>query len=135
MTPYQLDLIQQWHAAQAQLRQLEVRERELRSAVVQAMFGDYGEGSKTVDIGNGYTLKNVNSTRWDVQDTPELRLLEHNFKQYGETAEAGKALIVNKPRLSVRAFKALPQWGRAMMTPHITATPQLPQLSIINPKA
>lgn len=134
MTPDQLALLQKWHAVQAQLREMEAYERELRNAVVQQFFGDYGDGTKSQAVGNGYTLRNVNTTRWDVKDSPELRQLVHNFVHYGETSAAGSALLKNKPRMSLTAFKQLPQWGRDMMTPHVTATPQLPQLSIIPPK-
>ena len=135
MTAEQLALIQQWHAAKQQLASAEAFERELRSAVVKAMFGDYGDGSRNANIGNGYTLNNVNTTTYDVKDAPELRKLVQNFASYEATADIGRKLIKDKPRLSVSAYKALPQWGTALMVPFVTMRPQLPQLKIIAPES
>lgn len=133
MTPAQLVLIQQWHAAKQQLAAAEALERDLRSQVVFTMFGDYGDGTRRADIGNGYELSNVNNTRHEVKDSPELRQLIRNFVAHEPTATLGAALIKDKPRLSVRAYKALPPWGVKLMHPHVTTIPQLPQLSIIPP--
>lgn len=134
MTPAQLALIQEWDRARKVVAVAEGMERALRSQVVASMFGDYGDGSRNADIGNGYTLKNVNTTRYDLADNPAMRQLIRNFEQYAPTAEVGAALIKDKPRLSLTAYRKLPQWGKTLFDPFVTTTPQLPQLSIIPPR-
>ena len=134
MTPDQLDLVQRWHAAKQRLDAAALEEGALRAAVDYAMFGSNGDGSRTTDIGNGYKLRSINTTRYDVKDSPELRQLVRNFTAYEATADIGKALLKDKPRLSLRAYKALPQWGVNLMVPFVTSTPNVVQLSIIPPE-
>ena len=135
MTPEQLDLITQWHRAQAACQQWQDYERDLRQRVVLSMFGDYGDGSRSADIGNGYVLTNNNITRHDVKPSPELDAMMRRIADYKPTASIAPQLLAWKPRLSVRAYKLLPGEVRGQFDKFVTTTPQSPQLKIIPPKA
>lgn len=130
MTTEQLTLLQQWHAAKAAVETAEAFERDLRNKVVDAFFGDYGEGSRTADVGNGWKLQNTNAITYYVANKPEMVELQQRFAAHGETAEAGKTLLNWKPNLSVKAYKALPLWGRGMFDQFVTTKSSLAQLKL-----
>lgn len=134
LTPDQVHLLQTWHHAAATAAQWIEYERKCRDAFVAATFPDDDDGTFRADAGNGYSVKLLRTTRLDVADVPPMRQLVNKFAAFGETSDAGQALLKWKPRLSVRAYKALPSWGRAMMDQYVTSTPNAPQLELIAPK-
>ena len=134
LDPHAIALAKQWHDAQVALHEATTRERQARDAFVTQVFPAAIDGTHHADVGNGYSVKYVQTTRLDIANTAAMKELVNKFAQHGETSAVAQKLLSWKPRLSVTQYKALPLWGRGLLDEHITSTPNAPQLELVFPK-
>ncbi len=127
-------LAKQWHDAQLALHEATTRERQVRDAFVAQVFPGAIDGTHHAEVGNGYSIKYVQTTRLDIVNTPAMKELVNKFAQHGETSAIAQKLLSWKPRLSVTQYKALPLWARGLLDEHVTSTPNAPQLELMVPK-
>lgn len=133
VTAEQIALMQEWAKAKATAQQWADYELQLRQQIA-AQFGAAGDGSRTTDVGNGYKLGVVKSTRYTVDNTAEMRALVDKFIAFRDTEEVGTKLLKWKPSLSVSAYRKLPDWGRVYFDKFVTTTPNLPAIEIKGPQ-
>ena len=126
-------VIQEWMTAKTNADAWTKRERELRDYIVKAAFG-YDrvagniEGTKYLELGNGYKLKATFVTKLEVNIGPALDATLRYIKDQPETL--AKPLIIWKPVLSVTAYRQVGDEIRKMIAPCVTGKPQAPQVSV-----
>ncbi len=142
LTIEQSRLIQNWQEAKVAAAQAVIRERELRTQVVAALFPDATLGTNNLDIGNNWKLKFVKSINYKL-DTKDLDATtgEHNTDRalniIRSTGNDGPfiadRLVKWKPELSVAEYKMLSDTHKKIIDKGVTTSDALPEIELVSP--
>jgi hypothetical protein len=122
-------LLEQWYAAKQEAAEAQKkieRERELRAAVFSLAFPSPKEGTNSLDIGSGYTLKATYKLDRKVDDEAAQALI-------AEQAWTGN-FFKWKADLNVKKYKELPEEQRLVLDAVLTVKPASPTIEVTAPK-
>ena len=126
-------LIQEWMQARDAAKQWAEHERKLRDYVTASLFG-YDtvagniDGTKHLNLGNGWDLKAVFSKAYSVKDDDQFRLAMVAYRDL--PVPPAKPVITFKPTVSVSGWNACSDQVRALLSPVVTMKPSAPQLTV-----
>lgn len=131
------EYIRLWVEADAARKAWQAREIELRTYLASQfgynpnVQGSLPDGTHRRDIGNGYKLKLVVGTTYDVKDGEALRMALAAVRDLNDPLP--KPLVTFKPTLSKTAYDAAPVHIRAMLEPAVTMKNKAPVLELETP--
>lgn len=108
--------LKKWQSAKKKLNEWKKKEMELRRGVIQKLFGELEEGTKTLEQ-DGYKLKVSTSMNYTLEEAL-LPAVEEALMKLGIIP---KTVITYKPKLVVRAYKSLEGQAKEIMDEAITA--------------
>lgn len=132
LTPEQNTLLTQWNNSKTQLDAWKEAESADRKAVIAAfsLTAEDASGTETVEIGNGYRLKISKSLDYKLDNTDGK--LDKALEGYTDGVAA--LLVKWEPKLSVSAYKTLPEDEQLKIYDCLTIKPSSPQVKVEPPK-
>lgn len=132
LTPEQDSLLKDWYSTKQQLDAVKEAEGVLRRSVIEVFSQTPidASGTETIDVQNGWVLKIAKSLDYklDNKDGKLDKALE------GFTDGVAALLVSWEPKLSVKAFKSLPEDDQTKIYDCLTIKPSSPQVKLEPPK-
>lgn len=123
-----------WARSAEDLARIKAVELERRQELVEKLFADAGEGTTTLDLGNGFVLVCEKGVRYKL-DPEKTRAAEAALRKLGKVGDLiAKRLLKWKPDISVREYKALEDEHAALFSDALTITQSTPTLKLRPPK-
>lgn len=119
-----------WAAINVQLGKLKAQEMLLRMKIFKTMFPLPVEGTNSVPLTDGYVLK----AKYPISRKVLVDVLAAQTKELKEAGIKLGELIVNKPELSVSAYRKLTADELKLFDQVLEIKPGSPQLEIVLPK-
>ena len=121
-------LIWEWQKAKDAMKEAQLREDALRSAVIMSVFGDnMAEGTTSAEIAPGFVLRAKCSYTRAIDEDAVQCVMERI------TGDAKKVFRV-KHSLDKKAYDALTENDRKIVDEAVTTKPGKPQLEVVEKK-
>lgn len=134
-TDEQLKLLSDWHTVRQQLKDIQHKERTLRSMVFTSFFPATLVGTMNIPLDDGFVLK---AQRYQDYKIIDKDAVDEVVVKLGDVAPEGaliaQRLFVYEPKLVPSEYKQLPSSYRPLVDPIIEIKFQTPQLEITSEK-
>ena len=128
--------IQRWADKAAELSRVKAEEMALRLELVDLFWPTRGTGTKTLDLGKGFTLAVTFDTNYTLAVEDKTRPALENIAAADPAGpELAKRLVKWTPELRVGEFKKLPTKLQRMILEVLTLKPATPTLELRVPKS
>lgn len=132
LSDIQNETLTNWNAAQTKLQAAKLEESQLRLLVIEQFSATEADasGTETVEVGNGWKLKISKSLDYklDNKDGKLDKALE------GFTDGVAALLVSWEPKLSVKAYRSLPEDEQIKIYDCLTIKPSSVQVKLEPPK-
>lgn len=129
-----LDIIKQWHEAQAALEAAKQREKELRHIIHATLFDSCITGTHKVELGHGFVLKCIGKTNYTVDEGKINEVYNRLKTSFAEGEYVFQDLFKWKPTLSTGSYNKLSGEMKAIVDMAITSKPGTPTIELVEPK-
>lgn len=135
-------MLLEWDRRKKALETAKADELEIRNAIAKREFPNPKQGTNTLELGNGYKLKMVAKTNYNLdKDNEKVEDAQERIEKLGnEGAFLADRLITWKPSLSLTEYKNLDPTNpthkkiKAIVDSVLTTSEATPSLEIAEPK-
>ena len=131
------EVLAEWERLKKVIEDTKALELDFRKYVVDRAFPDKHEGTNTVELNNGYSLKA--NIKYNYKLDPDNDVVEKTLDELASTGNEGAfladRLVTWKPSLSLKEYRELAPQYKKIIDKIVTITDATPELKIKAPRS